>query len=417
MAFNSSLVKTEQLERSKTWTNVPREIKFLVEINQQPWPENKPLVSVVVPCFNYGAYINSALDSVLSQSFQNFEIIVVEGGSTDGITPSIVKKIKHPKIRVFIRYGRHLVGDNRNFGISKAQGKYFCCLDPDDVLNPMFLERALFLLECGGYDMVSTNYRFFGEQNNEIALPSRPSFAQMIGGAALANVIVCQKKFWKKIGGYRDTGIGSQYIPEDWDFYMHAAGLGARIYNLQEPLLNVRWHADSLSRDPLNPSYAVQLQTLRKRHKKVLQHKNFEHFDDRNESVVKVSSGTINLINRQTTSQNFGTLIIPPLYLNDEEIDMHLRHIGNIDANGNIALMCYRSVADLPDILRERYGPLTAQFSSNIFSVAEVANDHMLKTTLLDYLIETRQIKKFIVGSAAFDQKNKVQLFELYDRL
>ena len=79
--------------------------------------------------------------------------------------------------------------------------------------------------------------------------------------------------------------------------------------------------------------------------------------------------------------------------------------------------MCYGAVTNLPIVIREQYNSLTSNLSSNIFSMNDVAYDHMLKMTLLDYLIESRQIKKIIFGSTVFDQENNAQLFELYDRL
>lgn len=215
------------------------------------------------------------------------------------------------------------------------------------------------------------------------------------------------------MGGYHDTGVESDHIPEDWDFYIRAAGLAARIYNLQESLLNVCWHVDSLSRNAQNPSYAIQLQTLRKRHNKILRYKNFENFVYRNESIVRINSGTLNLINRQITNENFGVLIIPPFIMSDIEIAVHLNQISNIKSNNNIVILCPGNLVDLPSAIYKHY----AKLASHIFSMNDVANDHMLKMTLLDYLIESRQIKKFIVGTVAFDKENTAQLFELYDRL
>ena len=140
-------VSTESLKRARRATNP-----------EQIWPsqltQDQPLVSVIIHCFNYGNYIIDAVESILAQTLKNVEIIVVEGGSTDVATVETVRGILRPRTTVLFREGRHLVGDNRNYGIAKAKGRYICCLDADDTLDPTYLEKAVFHLETYGYDIV-----------------------------------------------------------------------------------------------------------------------------------------------------------------------------------------------------------------------------------------------------------------------
>ena len=94
----------------------------------EPWPSDVPLVSVVVVCFNYGAYVKDAIDSVRPQTaVAHCEVIVVDGGSTDPETVETMRQLAAdppPRTKVPLREnGRHLVGDNRNFGISHARGR------------------------------------------------------------------------------------------------------------------------------------------------------------------------------------------------------------------------------------------------------------------------------------------------------
>jgi O-antigen biosynthesis protein len=392
-------------------TYTPAISQPFVQIRQKQWANNRPLLSVVIPCFNYGSFLVSALDSVQAQTFSDIEIIVVDGGSTDGTTPEIVRNIKLPKTRVFLRKKPHLVGDNRNFGIKKARGKYICCLDPDDTLSPTFLEKALILSECADYDIVSTSYRVFGNRNEEVILPSYPSFSQVINGAAMPSVSVFKKIFWEKIGGYYDTGIGAKHIPEDWDFYIRAVGQGARLYNFREPLLNVRFHDHSLHRNVENPGYYAQLQSLRWKHRKSLTFNNFEKFNMRNETLIHVDSATRNLIVYDSADNTPGLLLIPPIFNNQMELDLHLKFLDNMGERGNLVVLCLTHVSELPEQLYDSYSDLTA----NIFSLADMPDNFYLKMTLLDYLIQSRHIKKLFVGSSGFSCADNFGLSRLYD--
>ena len=138
-----------------------------VALEVDPWPADIPLVSVVVVCFNYGAYVEEAIASVLAQTAADHcEVLVVDGGSDDPETIAKMQRLADdppPRTTVLLRTdGRHLVGDNRNYGIERARGRYIACLDADDRLDPRYLEVALYLLERRGYDLVSTATRSFG---------------------------------------------------------------------------------------------------------------------------------------------------------------------------------------------------------------------------------------------------------------
>ena len=90
---------------------------------EDPWPADLPLVSVVIPCFNYGVFVAEAVDSVLAQTFEDLEIILLEGGSTDGTTPDTIQALDRPGVIKLYRDRPCRVGDNRNFGIRHARGK------------------------------------------------------------------------------------------------------------------------------------------------------------------------------------------------------------------------------------------------------------------------------------------------------
>lgn len=94
--------------------------------------------SVVIPLYNKVNFIQDCLDSVLQQKYENFEIIIVNDGSTDG-SEEIVEKIKDPRIRLISQENKG-VSEARNKGISEAKGEYIALLDADDYWFPHHLE-------------------------------------------------------------------------------------------------------------------------------------------------------------------------------------------------------------------------------------------------------------------------------------
>lgn len=207
------------------------------------WPEHSPLVSVIIPCYNYGDYITEAVDSVLNQTFQDVEIIIVDAGSTDKLTIPILKSLNRPRTRIFYREGRNLVGSNRNFGIEKALGKYVMCLDADDVLRPTYIEQAVFLLETSNLEIISTSVECFGEKTITWNLPKYPTLDEIRGHNLLSTIAIYRKDFFLKTGGYHDFGLGSQHVHEDWCMWIRFIALGARARNIEAPLMLYRTHS------------------------------------------------------------------------------------------------------------------------------------------------------------------------------
>lgn len=219
----------------------------LLRINNQ-WPADLPLISIVIPCFNYGQYVEQAIRSILEQTFQNFEVIVVDGGSTDDITRQILEELEaqtFPSVRFFYREERHLVGDNRNFGISLARGRYICCLDADDILKPTYLEIAGFLAEGYGYDIVYPSVQCFGT-SLAVWLTTDASFPEIASGNQISTVALFRKSAWAHVGGFRDWGLVEEYVPEDWEFWVRLTGHGFRAKSIRAPLMLYRVHGSGL---------------------------------------------------------------------------------------------------------------------------------------------------------------------------
>jgi glycosyltransferase involved in cell wall biosynthesis len=221
--------------------------------DMDPWPADRPLVSVIIPCFNYGHFIADAVDSVLDQTLANIEVIVVEGGSTDEESRRVTLALTRPRTRVIAQETPHLVGANRNFGIGQARGKYICCLDADDMLAPTYLEKAIFLIETHGYDVVSCGLQYFGDRHDRYSPMQSPTLADLAEGNQMLTAAVFRRRLWREVGGFRDTDRTlTGHVHEDWMFWTSLAAQGAWMHNMaRDYLFLYRSHGPSLS----NPEF------------------------------------------------------------------------------------------------------------------------------------------------------------------
>ncbi|MDD5083591.1 MAG: glycosyltransferase [Candidatus Moranbacteria bacterium] len=198
-----------------------------------------PLISVVTPFYNHGKTINETVESVLNQTFQNFEYIIVNDGSTDTESNDVFESINHPKI-IKISQSNAGVSMARNKGIKGAKGKYILCLDSDDKIDATYLEKSLVVLESNpGIDIVYSDMHFFGLEER---VYKEPEFNPRLlyKNNIITTAAIFRRSMWEKCGGYK-SGIGF----EDWEFWMNAVESGAVARRIPEPLFLYRRAADS----------------------------------------------------------------------------------------------------------------------------------------------------------------------------
>ena len=201
-----------------------------------------PEVAVVIPCYNHGRFLDEAVESVLAQSCQDFEIVVVDDGSTDPQTRALLGSYERPKTTVLRIPENRGLAAARNTGIRATDSQYIVSLDSDDRLHPLYLEKTKAVLDTDGsgeLGFVTTWHRRFGDE--DLAVRSDNGSALHL---AIANHIhaasLFRREAWEKVRGYRESFAGW----EDWNFWLNIAGAGYRWDVVREELFFYRKYGD-----------------------------------------------------------------------------------------------------------------------------------------------------------------------------
>jgi len=199
----------------------------------------KELVSVVIPNYNKGKYLNDTLNSILSQTYKNLEIIIVDDGSTDN-SVEILRKYETYDDRIQVYYNEHLGKiEALNYGVSKSNGNYIKIWGSDDCMQEYVVEQLI--KECKGQDVIAHNCVVTDEQLNVV----KNSFLDMreyIDGEVSINRIIEGKGFpsglyfMKKEIANLLYPLDSSISYEDWYIYMILALNNINIKYIDKPL-------------------------------------------------------------------------------------------------------------------------------------------------------------------------------------
>ncbi len=206
---------------------------------------DSPKVSVVVTCYNLGAYLDEAIESVLAQSFRDFEIVVVDDGSTDEETRRLLADYRRPQTRVIRIENRGLPGA-RNEGIRRTTGPYVCALDADDRLERSYFEKAVAVLDGDpSVAFVSHWLRTFGEGEGEEWMPRSAGFPELLDRNTINGAALVRRDALVAAGLFDET---MRHGCEDWDLWISMVERGFRGVILSEVLFFYRRRRDSMSR-------------------------------------------------------------------------------------------------------------------------------------------------------------------------
>ena len=215
-------------------------------------------VSVIIPTYNTEEYIKCCVESVLNQTYKNYEIIVVNDGSTDN-TLKVLEEIKTDKLKV-ITIKNSGQGYARNMALKEATGEYIFFLDSDDYVEPVTLEVSVKRIEQDNSDLVCFDYKYFKVKENLMTYTSKEEFfnkKMLIGDECLETLKIphyftVNKLYRKSFLLENKCKYGEGYIYEDVEFWVKVATRAKKISLIHSPLYIIRTNIESTTRSNHN---------------------------------------------------------------------------------------------------------------------------------------------------------------------
>jgi O-antigen biosynthesis protein len=228
-----------------------------------------PRISVIIPCFNQGQYIDEAVDSVLSQTFNDFEIIIIDDGSNEVFTIEKLKNYSKLKARV-IRTENRGLSAARNIGFIEAKGDLLQFLDADDTIDSLKFEEQLNIFEkYPETDICFTDYRIYDINKNSFLNNPTAAFP---GGIPLEDFLFRWERGWnipihsaifKKKNWNTSTPFNEKLrAKEDWLMWCDLAVRNKNFKFLDKKYAVYRYHNTNMTKNSAEMYYAFLLAAI-----------------------------------------------------------------------------------------------------------------------------------------------------------
>ncbi len=198
------------------------------KLNKANKEKNYPLISICIPYYNHGKYLEEALNSLEQQSYANFQCIIVNDGSTDAFSIETLEKCKNKFHKRFEFYSQANAGPSiaRNYAATKARGEYITFFDSDNIAKPFWLETLYFAITNSNLDVVGSHFEAFSNDKNKLSYRYAPIGADLVS-ATIENTIgdvsiILKKTLFNELEGFALTRHGC----EDWEFLVRLNLLG-----------------------------------------------------------------------------------------------------------------------------------------------------------------------------------------------
>lgn len=229
-----------------------------------------PMVSVVIPCYRHSQFLAEAIESVLAQTWPDFEVVVVDDGNEPAEATAIGEIVdSYPPDQVrLVTNDRNLgLATARNAGIDAARGSWIVPLDADDRLEPTFLEATFKAGEMNPRKFVyADSILWWPELGKEQTLEAKEySFPDLLNRITWACTVLYHRSAWQQVGGYKPA-MSAAGGWEDWEFAISLGEIGVCGVHVAQPLFRYRQHSGDQMRHTANKNKPALQEAMRRLH-------------------------------------------------------------------------------------------------------------------------------------------------------
>lgn len=200
------------------------------------------LISIILPTYNGSKFINQTIDSCLNQTYQQFELIIVNDCSTDD-TESIVQEYDDPRVRYFKNEQNLKLPKTLNAGFANAKGEYLTWISDDNYFADDALKKMVAELEEKNSDLVCAPYYTINDENEITGSREVGPVENILLDNIVKACFLYKKEVHEKLEGYS----GDLFLVEDYDFWIRTVYHGFKLSFLQEKIYYYRFHEGSLT--------------------------------------------------------------------------------------------------------------------------------------------------------------------------
>lgn len=235
------------------------------------------LVSIIVPCYKQAHFLKESLQSVLDQTYSNWQCIIVNDGSPDN-TESIAQQWCEKDNRFSYLFKENGgLPSARNEGVKNSKGEFIVCLDSDDILHSNFLNQLVPQLQLNDNLGIVSCYRYFFRNNKTNIIneykASGSTYRDIMFENKLMPSSIYRRKCWDDVGGYDETMIKGF---EDWEFWLNITKRGWEFKFVEEFLFFYRKAKKSMLVDTINNHAEANMEYIFRKHKELYT----AHFDN-----------------------------------------------------------------------------------------------------------------------------------------
>jgi len=214
---------------------------------------NNPFISIIIATYNRADFISSTLDSILNQTYLNYEVLIVDDGSEDNTSEILEPYLRDSRFKFLKRpkpYSKGCPG-SRNFGLTKAAGEFVWFFDDDDIAHPNLLENCITAIRNTEQDFCRFERTvFYDFEKIEFDKTTNPR-KEFVSKKDLKQLIIGELPFNSCQVIWRKTSLGKEHFREDviyaddWEFYSRLLSIGLKGVSIDKTLLYARKHIGS----------------------------------------------------------------------------------------------------------------------------------------------------------------------------